>query len=356
MTSSEELVDCLPDAVLHVDRAFQMVAVNVTASRLTGYPADRLVGGDARAMLSPRGRDGHLLWSDGWHPSTRLRSVRTMPEQDITIRSASGRDVKTLVAGSYQRDEEGRLLGVVLVLREAGRRAHQAAAGIEIVSTVSHELRSPLTSVKGYTSLLLNRWNRLREEQKQMMLEQVNHDADRVTRLVTELLDISRLETGRLVLRPQLMDLPKLAATVVEKVKLEYPDLEAQVSFAGNFPKVYADPDKIEQVLTNLVENACKYASRKGLAVVGALGDGEVVSVTVTDKGEGIPAADLERVFTKFYRRAEGRPSGSGLGLWISRGLVEAHNGRLVAESNPGQGTSFRFTLPLVEPEELRRP
>jgi signal transduction histidine kinase len=84
-------------------------------------------------------------------------------------------------------------------------------------------------------------------------------------------------------------------------------------------------------------------------------GPGDEVSVTVSDQGEGIPAADLNKVFTKFYRRSEGRPTGSGLGLWISRGLVEAHNGRLVAESNPGQGTSFRFTLPLIEPEELHR-
>src|SRR5213078_2320581 len=99
-----------------------------------------------------------------------------------------------------------------LSLREAGRRAHQEASGIEIVSTVSHELRSPLTSVKGYTSLLLNRWDRLSDDQKRMMLAQVNHDADRVTRLITELLDISRLETGRLVLRRQMLDLPKLTS------------------------------------------------------------------------------------------------------------------------------------------------
>ncbi|MDQ1366855.1 MAG: hypothetical protein QOK20_301 [Acidimicrobiaceae bacterium] len=356
MSATRELFDSLPDAVLQLDGDHRIVAANATASRLTGHPLDHLLGEDCRSLLGPRSRDGHRVWADGWHPSTRLRSVRSMPEQDITIRTASGQDVKTFVAGSYERDDSGQLTGVVLVLREAGRRAHQAASGIEIVSTVSHELRSPLTSVKGYTSLLLNRWGRLRDDQKRMMLEQVNHDADRVTRLVTELLDISRLETGRLMLRPQLVDLPRLAATVVEKVKLEYPDLEAELSFEDNFPKVYADPDKVEQVLTNLVENACKYASRKGLAVLGETGPGDVVSVTVSDQGEGIPAADLNKVFTKFYRRSEGRPTGSGLGLWISRGLVEAHNGRLVAESNPGQGTSFRFTLPLIEPEELHRP
>ncbi|MDQ6616135.1 MAG: ATP-binding protein [Actinomycetota bacterium] len=355
-TPPATLLDSLPDAVLQLDLAHVVLAANATACRLTGYSPEHLIGKDCRTLLVARSRDGRQVWADGWHSSTRLRSVRTMPEQDITIRTASGRDVKTFVAGSYQRNDDGELTGIVLVLREAGRRAHQAATGIEIVSTVSHELRSPLTSVKGYTSLLLNRWGRLRDDQKQMMLEQVNHDADRVTRLVTELLDISRLETGRLVLRPQLVDLSRLAAMVVEKVKLEYPELDARISFADNFPKVFADPDKIEQVLTNLVENACKYASLKGLRLVGEVGPGDEVSVTVTDKGEGIPAADLHKVFTKFFRRSEGRPTGSGLGLWISRGLVEAHSGRLAAESNPGQGTSFRFTLPLIEPEELRRP
>src|SRR5256714_7895882 len=116
---------------------------------------------------------------------------------------------------------------VVLVVRAAARRAHLVASGIEVVSTVSHELRSPLTSVKGYTSLLLNRWDRLADPQKRMMLEQVHHDADRVTRLVTELLDISRLETGRLVLRRQMINLAEVAAAVVEHLHIEYPSLDA---------------------------------------------------------------------------------------------------------------------------------
>jgi len=149
-----------------------------------------------------------------------------------------------------------------------------------------------------------------------------------------------------------MVNLPKLTGSVIEKVGLEYPDLGATVSYPDEFPRVYADPDKIEQVLTNLVENACKYASPKGISVVGETPNGEV-AVTVTDTGEGIPEADLPKVFSKFFRRDMGRPTGSGLGLWISRGLVEAHGGRLSASSNPGQGTAFRFTLPTVEPEAL---
>jgi signal transduction histidine kinase len=234
---------------------------------------------------------------------------------------------------------------VVLLLRPLVG-APDSVAGMDVVSTVSHELRSPLTSVKGYTSLLLSRWGRLSDEQKKVMLEQVNHDADRVTRLVNELLDISRLETGHLQLRCQLVDLPAVVASVVAKVALAHPDLDCSAEFEEGFPLVRADPDKIEQVLTNLVENAAKYGSLTGMRIVGSVVDAGV-SVVVVDTGAGIPADDLPHLFTKFYRRDQGRPSGSGLGLWISRGLVEAHGGRLTAESATGRGSAFRFTLPL---------
>jgi PAS domain S-box-containing protein len=346
------MLDLMPDAVLQLDANRRIVAANAAARSLTGYTTEELVGQPCADLLDPRSKDGKPVWLEDWHPSARMRHARLLPEQEITVRRADGSDVRTFTTGAYQRDAGGELTGIVLVLREAGRRGHQAAAGIEIVSTVSHELRSPLTSVKGYTSLLLNRWDRLRDEQKRMMLEQVNHDADRVTRLITELLDISRLETGRLVLRRQMVDLPGLAASVVEKVKLEYPELEVVLTFPDPFPKVYADPDKVVQVLTNLVENACKYGSPSGMRLQGEIAEHEV-AVAVRDRGEGIPEEDLPKVFTKFFRRAEGKPTGSGLGLWISRGLVEAHGGKLAASSIAGQGTTFRFTLPLIAFEEL---
>jgi signal transduction histidine kinase len=345
-------LDRLPDAVLRLDHGRRITDANTAAAALTGHPVNTLVGSRLAELLRPRTPEGVEVWADGWHPSVRLRSVRAVPEQEITLAHADGSDVKTFVTAAYERDGEGGVTGAVLVLRRAATRLHRATAGIEIVSTVSHELRSPLTSVKGYTSLLLNRWERLADDQKRMMLEQVNHDADRVTRLITELLDISRLETGRLVLRRQMVDLAALAKTVVEKVVMEYPDLEVALQFPDTLAQPYADPDKLEQVLSNLVENACKYGSSHGLLITGEVVD-RSVAVSVTDKGEGIPAEDIPRVFDKFFRRAEGKPTGSGLGLWISRGLVEAHGGRLSATSIPGQGTTFRFTLPLISIDEL---
>jgi PAS domain S-box-containing protein len=341
----------LPDAVLEIDADRRIRAVNEAAAALCGYAPEEMVGRTVDELLSPRRIDGQPVWAGGWHPSVRLGSVARIPEQRVRLRTAGGRDVTVLVTGRYVRDGDRRLAGAVLALRDGARR-RVPAEGIEVISTVSHELRAPLTSVKGYTSLLLNRWDRLGDEQKRMMLEQVHHDADRVTRLVTELLDISRLESGRLVLRRQLVDIPNLVSAVTEKVRLTEPELDVDVQFPPGFPRAYADPDKVEQVLTNLVENAAKYASPKGMAVAGESQNG-LVAISVVDRGDGIPSSDLPRVFTKFFRRAETRPTGSGLGLWISRGLVEAHGGRLVVESTMGHGSTFRFTLPTTPPPEL---
>ena len=222
---------------------------------------------------------------------------------------------------------------------------------IELIATVSHELRSPLTSIKGFTNLLISRWDGIAEDRKLELLEQIRLDADRVTRMLTELLDISRLETGRLHLSPRPVDLADLARSVVGKVALHEADLDATVTFTEGVPEVVADADKLEQVLTNLVENAAKYGSPVGLVVEGAVADdGEAVVVAVTDRGEGIPPEDLPRVFERFFRREEGRPTGTGLGLWITRGLVEAHGGTVEATSTVGEGSTFRVTLPLSAP------
>ena len=346
-------IESLPDPVVILDSDRCVTEVNRAFARLYGSDQDSLLGRPIRDLVEWHDSGGERADGSAWPAPARLGGSRTIVPQAVTLKTPVGRRMTATVAGTYIRDEHRRLNGALLTFRPPARGHDRQPSGMEIVSTVSHELRSPLTSVKGYTSLMLNRWERLADDQKRMMLEQVNHDADRVTRLITELLDISRLETGRLILRRQMVDLPRLAATVVEKVSLEYPQLEATTEFPESFPKVYADPDKIEQVLTNLVENACKYASPQGLRIDGTV-QADSVSVGVHDRGEGIPEADLRKVFTKFFRRSVGRPTGSGLGLWISRGLVESHGGELRAESKEGQGSTFRFTLPLIDLDELQ--
>lgn len=317
--------DLVPDAVLAVAPDGTLAAGNAAAVALLGE-LDGRIGRPAIDALVVRDPLGEPIEVDAW-PEPGV-------EAELLFAHGDGSDVPVTVTA---RRGGG---GTVLAARPVGDRS-----GIAIVSTVSHELRSPLTSVKGYVSLLLNRWDRIEDDKKREMLAQVHHDADRVTRLVTELLDISRLETGRLVLRRQLVDLGVLAATVVEKVRMTHAALECDVQIDDGVPEVYADPDKLEQVLTNLVENAAKYGSLRDMTVTGAVEDG-FVRVSVRDTGDGIPTDDLPRVFTKFFRRDHGRPTGTGLGLWISRGLVEAHGGELTATSPPGEGATFTFTLP----------
>jgi signal transduction histidine kinase len=345
--------DSLPDGVLVLDAERRVVDINPALLHLLGRGRTEIVGQDCAKSLVPRTSQGKRLLDGGWPVDAKLRGVKGLAEQIVVVRRPDGRDLELTVTGSYCRDERGVVTGAVMCLRPGNRRRSGRVDGVEIVAIVSHELRSPLTSVKGYTSLMINRWKRLTDEQKLAMLDQVNHDADRVTRLITELLDISRLDSGRMVLRRHLVDLSRLAASVVEKVKLEYPELECDVHFPADFPQVYADADKIEQVLTNLVENACKYASPRGLEIRGAVQRNQVV-VSVTDRGQGIPGSDLPNVFNKFFHRAEGRPTGSGLGLWISRGLVESHGGELQVTSIGGQGSTFRFTLPLIDLDQLQ--
>jgi signal transduction histidine kinase len=319
-------VDLLPDALLVVSVDGTLDAVNDSACELLGHGVRGLVGSHAGEALQIRGAGGVA--------TMRGRIEAFDGQRDLSFRRDDGSDVHAMVTARGD--------GAVTLL---ALRPSEEKSGIAVISTVSHELRSPLTSVKGYTSLMLNRWDKLKDDQKRTMLQQVHHDADRVTRLVTELLDISRLETGRLVLRRQLLDLPELAASVIEKVRFSEPELECTLEFPAEFPRVYADPDKVEQVLTNLVENGAKYGSPRNMRLVGSVGE-RTVSVAVRDEGEGIPREDLPRVFSKFFRRDHGKPTGTGLGLWISRGLVEAHGGELTADSVEGSGSTFCFTLP----------
>ena len=231
--------------------------------------------------------------------------------------------------------------------RPSERASTEPVSAMEIVAAVSHELRSPLTSVKGFSRLLLDRWDRLSETDKLDLVAQINRDADRVTRLVTELLDISRIEIGRLSLRMEGIDLAALVRDIVARVELSHPAIVCVVAI-DELPRVTADRDRVEQILTNLIENGAKYATVDRMRV-DAYADESSAFVAVSDEGPGIPLDELESVFTKFYRREVAQPSGTGLGLWISRNLAEAHGGELVASRNERGGTTFTLRLPFTQ-------
>ncbi|MGH7857582.1 MAG: sensor histidine kinase [Candidatus Binatia bacterium] len=217
----------------------------------------------------------------------------------------------------------------------------------EIIATVSHEIRSPLTTIKGFTKTMIDRWDRLSDEAKLDMLRAVNADADRVTRLLTELLEISRLEAGKLGLHQTRMDVRELAEEVCSELagRSEHHDVKLE---GGGEIVVMGDREKLRQVLTNFIENALKY-TEGGAVRVTCEREGRWGRVAVKDSGQGIPARQLAGLFEKFARHEHaGAPSGTGLGLYISRGLIEAHGGEIGANSAAGAGSTFWFRVPLA--------
>jgi len=230
------------------------------------------------------------------------------------------------------------------------------------VSTVAHELRSPLTSVKGFTATLLNKWGRFTDDQKRVMLETVNADADRVTRLITELLDVSRIESGRMEVHRQLVDLPDRARKIIAgRVAAGDAEDRFRLEVRNGLPETWLDADKIDQILGNLVENAVRHGAGIVSIVVepvhldenGRTDEPDAAAVSVRDQGEGISPDVALRVFRQFWR---GKPRGSsrrgqhgggtGLGLYIVKGLVEAHGGTIGVCRAPGGGAEFRFIVP----------
>jgi hypothetical protein len=245
-------------------------------------------------------------------------------------------------AGAGPAEPKRGLIGRVRSRRGRGDEART----VELIATVSHEIRSPLTTIKGFTKTLLDRWDRLSDETKQDMLRAINSDADRVTRLLTELLDVSRLEAGKLTLHLRPVDIRELAEQSVEELagRSEHHMVRLE---AGQSVTVYGDPDKMRQVLTNFIENALKYTPG-GTVTVTCTREAVWGRVAVSDEGDGIPARRHAGLFEKFTREeVPGSPSGTGLGLYICKGLVEAHGGEIGMESQEGAGSTFWFRIPL---------
>jgi signal transduction histidine kinase len=349
--------DDLPDAILVLDGDGHLRSANTAAGNLLHLDLPAVLGRplhDVLVLLDERGND----WWECSRPLLSLPRVRRQPERQLVLADPGGKaggERELLVTAAYVR-EEGVVRRVVVCLRDTASRRRLERSRADLVSTVAHELRSPLTSVKGFTATLLAKWDRFTDEQKQLMLATVNADADRVTRLLTELLDVSRIDAGRLQLRRQVVDV----CAAVRKVVAGYvasgePETRFVVHETDGLPEMWLDPDKLDQVLANLVENALRHG--RGTVTVevrclppdAAAGTATGAEVTVTDEGEGIADGTLARIFTKFWRGGN-RRGGTGLGLYIVKGIVEAHDGTIVAGNSPSGGAQFRFTLPAGTP------
>jgi len=374
--------DELPDGVVVADEVGRIVVFNRVAARLTGLDPAEVIGKFVFDVLPLRDAEGRDWWvyADPYHglPTRTRHPERSLYLADGTeilvsigyVRAGGAGGARGVWGDGQSPQERGGYGGgrpprdhtvkkLVISLRGAQQRERLERSRAELVSTVAHELRSPLTSVKGFTATLLNKWGRFTDDQKRVMLETVNADADRVTRLITELLDVSRIESGRMEVHRQLVDVPDRARKIIAgRVAAGDAEDRFRLEVLEGLPETWLDADKIDQILGNLVENAVRHgAGIVTIAVEPARLEGEddpaAVAVSVRDQGEGISPDVAPRVFRQFWR---GKPrggsrrgqhgGGTGLGLYIVKGLVEAHGGTICVRRAPGGGAEFRFTVP----------
>ncbi|MGM9551059.1 MAG: ATP-binding protein [Clostridia bacterium] len=276
----------------------------------------------------------------------------TYLERDRVVKKQAtvGDKVINILFAPYSNEDE-HIEGIVVVLQDVTEQTKLDAARREFVANVSHELRTPITTIKSYAETILD----MAEEEtaETGFIKVIETEADRMAKIVSQLLTLSRLDNSATVLDKQVFDLSDMVRGVVEKLKLNASshNLELRFKSEGETKNFFGDKDRLEQVVTNIVSNAVKYTPSGGkIQVVCGTGFTEAF-IRVTDNGIGIPQKDLPRIFERFYRvdKARSRESGgTGLGLAIAKELVELHDGKINIESRENKGTVVTITLPMI--------
>ena len=371
------------DAILSLDLNQLIRSWNVGAELMFGYSAQEALGQSLELILPASLREQGVLdwisaevWRQGVH-----RNVQT---EGLT---KDGRRLALELTSTLLRDASGQATGISAILRDVTeRRQHELAlqrlnqelaerveartqelaernrelqrANAELqeldqlksdfVSSVSHQLSAPLTNMRGAVELVRNRCAAPNPTCVRM-LGLLEGQTSRLNRLVTDVLNVSRLEAGQLALRPVAVDLAQMAGQAMDELTLRHSDRKIQLLADRPGPPAHADPDRVQEIIANLLDNALKYSpAGSPIEVKVQCQDGHVV-LSVTDHGPGLPTGESERVFEKFHRLDGGDAQetyGHGLGLYICRKLVEAQGGRIWAEGTPGHGATFAFALP----------
>ena len=334
---SYAILSNIADGIVAVDREGAVVLWNEAAEAITGVPAAAALG---RTPLEVLQRE---LASDeeGWAGERLLAIQRGGEEATLSLTEA------------VMHDPVGAVSGRIFAFRDVSSERIVEQMKSDFVSTVSHQLRAPLTSIYGFAETLLRRDVLFGEAERETFLRYIASEAQRLTSIVDTLLSIARLEAGDLHVELVPTDLREVVSEVVTSVQ-EAPHVNGH-RFVLHLPDeplaAAADREKLAQILANLVDNAVKFSPNGGTVTIEAHRRAGRVEVRVVDEGQGIPEDERERIFSKFHRADSSPrgPSGAGLGLFIARGLVRAMGGRIWVDSAEGGGSSFAFELPLAE-------
>jgi len=347
----------------------KILDVNKAALETLGYTREEIIGKPlVNTVYAPSSRKKAERLFTKWKEAgkiedeelnivTRKGDERTILLSTHAIRNAEG---KPLYSISVQRDITDRKRMQDEIIQSKAKiesLRHSEQLKTELLSTVSHELRTPLTAIKGFATTLLRTNVKLRKEEQRDFLQNIDQETDRLTHLINNLLDMSRLEGGALSLEKDSYQVSEILESVRNRLDAITQHHKLRVEIPAGVPPVFADKTRIGQVLSNLIENAAKYSKKGSQITVGAESSDNIVIINVTDRGEGIPYELFDKVFERFYQREAviaGRRDGIGLGLSICRVIVEAHDGKIWVESKAGKGSKFSFSLPVSKREDQR--
>ncbi|MCX8067007.1 MAG: GAF domain-containing protein [Anaerolineae bacterium] len=353
----QAILEGVADGVLFADASGQIVLFNAAAERILEIPRREALGRSIREMLGLYGVEGRkwLATVEEWaaHPADRT------PEDFIAERLQLGDRVVSVHASPVIRGKE--YLGTVSVFRDITAEVEADRAKSEFISTVSHELRTPMTSIKGYADLLVLGMAGPLNEQQKHFINIIRNNAERMVALVNDLLDISRIESGRLQLDLRALHIREVVDQVVTALqpRAQNKNLTLTANVPTDLPPVWGDPNRVAQILTNLISNAIQYTPPGGRVTVSAQTNGDMLEISVADTGIGISKEDQKKIFDRFFRANDPlvqETPGTGLGLPITASLVQMHGGQIWVESELGEGSTFTFTLPLAATRPLPPP
>lgn len=343
------VVEIASDIIYTTDSTGRFTYVNPVAVETMGFPEEELIGMHYLDLV-------RIDWREAAYEFYTAQVRDQVPSTYFQF-PATTRDGRTVWLGQNLQilfGDEG-FLGAQAVARDITRQREVDRMKDEFLSVVSHELRTPLTAVRGSLGLLASGKMGKLEERGQRMIEIAEQNSDRLVRLVNDILDLEKIESGKEEMQREEVELARLVGEVLDSMQplAESAGVKLDAAAAARV-RVVADPDRILQVLTNLVSNAVKFSSPGGTVSVRVAARRYDVLVSVRDEGRGIPSDKLEAVFERFQQvdSSDARQKGgTGLGLPIARSIVQLHGGRLWAESELGKGSTFSFTLPRPESE-----
>lgn len=345
----DAVLDGYANGILLLTPSHRIERFNRAMIKLTGWTPAEAIGRDHDEVIRwARREPGPTLAeaeANGWPLDEH--SAPLYVEGDLLRRDGGLTPAGVSYAPIF--DREGRLVNIIVDVHDITKFREAEELKSTFISIISHELKTPVALIKGYAETLQREDAKWDAATVQESLAVITEEADRLADLIEKLLDASRLQAGALKLNRSEVALDALAARLVEKFKTQTTKHTLSVEFPHNFPTVLGDEERLTQVLSNLLSNAIKYAPGGGAVTVRGRVEPEQVIISVSDEGPGIAAADLPRVFDRFYRgdfELTKRVKGTGLGLFLAKAVVEAHGGRIWVESKPGKGTTFFFSLP----------